>query len=394
MAYQFIHVETYARAIKEGEKGTTMRKIIAEAGREANNCPHIDPEKLANPELAPTRIYGLNLDRLEVEANAWAEQSKDGGNQKLRKNGMCLLAGVVSLPAGTAEKDWQRFKVDAMKWLKSEYGDRLRSVIEHKDEDHPHFHFYCVAKPGEQFLTLHKGIEARTKARQQKLSVKEQNLAYCEAMREWQDKFSLEVGQKHGLTRLGPGRRRLTRAEWKKEQQQAKALQQARSRAEKVLKQAEKQAKEITQKAQEQAQKTAGFGASVGGFFAGAVGKYHKPTKEAEEAAEKAAEALEAERARNAKAFDDQRKHYEHELAESESARDHLKLTIKEKNATLKNINTKYGDYIKQEEEREKAEREAREAEQRRQQRAQEQEEQRVDERKRHRGSDTKRSLT
>ena len=244
-------------------------------------------------------------------------------------------------------------------------GSTLRSVIEHKDEDHPHLHFYCIPEQGKQFSSIHKGIEARTKARQQKLSGKQQKLAYCEAMREWQDKFSHDVGQPHGLTRIGPGRRRLTRAEWKKEQQQAKALQQAQSRAKSIDRKTEKRAIEREQEAEEKAKKIAGFGASVGGFFAGVAGKYHKPTQEAEERAKAAEEALETERAKHAKAFDEQRKHYEHELAESESARDDLKQTNKEQKVVLK----KYEPHIKAQEEREAREKAAREVEQRRQER-------------------------
>lgn len=365
MAYQFIHVETYAREIKKGATGRTMRDIIAEAGREPDNCPHIDPEKLADLALAPEHIYGYTLDRVEHEATRWAEKSKDGGGQALRKNGVCLLAGVVSLPNDTTPEAWGKFKRDAVKWLKKEYGSTLRSVIEHKDEDHPHLHFYCIPEQGKQFSSIHKGIEARTKARQQKLSGKQQNLAYCEAMREWQDKFSHDVGQPHGLTRIGPGRRRLTRAEWKKEQQQAKALQQAQSRAKSIDRKTEKRAIEREQEAEEKAKKIAGFGASVGGFFAGVAGKYHKPTQEAEERAKAAEEALETERAKHAKAFDEQRKHYEHELAESESARDDLKQTNKEQKVVLK----KYEPHIKAQEEREAREKAAREVEQRRQER-------------------------
>lgn len=366
MAYQFIHVEAYARVAGAGKAGgRNVGDVLAEADRKPGNCPHIDPEKLANPALAPARIYGLKLEKVEEEATKWAEQAKDVQGRNLRKDGHCLLAGVVSLPAGTPDKDWQRFKADALKWLKNEYGERLRSVIEHKDESHPHLHFYAVPEHGKDFASLHAGQKAAREAKAQGLKKGEQNRAYCEAMRAWQDKFSLEVGQKHGLTRLGPGRRRLTRAEWQKEQQQAKALQHALKRAKKVVKQAEKQA-------EEKAQKTAGFGASVGGFLAGVAGEWHKPSKEAEEAAKAAAEALETERAKHSKELNEQRKHYEHELAESESARDDLKQTIKEQNATLKTINNKYGSYIKEQEAREKAEREAKEAEQRRQQREQE----------------------
>lgn len=387
MSYQFIHVEAYSRTAGAGKAGgRNVGNVLAEADRKPGNCPHIAPEKLADPALAPARIYGLKLEKVEAEATKWAEQAKDAQGRALRKDGHCLLAGVVSLPNDTPPSDWQRFKADAVKWLKSEYGERLRSVIEHKDESHPHLHFYAVPEHGKGFASLHPGQQAARAAKAQGLKKGEQNEAYKNAMRDWQDKFSHDVGQKHGLTRIGPGQRRLTREEWKQEQKQAKSLQQAKSRAKSVLKQAEKQAEEITQQAQEKAQKTAGFGASVGGFVAGVAGKYHKPTKQAEEAAEKAAEALETERAKHTKAYDEQRKHYEHELAESESARDHLKLTIKEKNAALKTINEKYGDYIKEQIAQEKAALAAKEAEQRRQQR--EQEKLRDEERRKQREND------
>ena len=391
MAYQFIHIETYSREAAAGKAGgQSMKSVLDEADRKPGNCPHIDPEKLADPDLAPVRIYGLKLDKVEEEATKWAEQAKDAKGRNLRKDGHCLLAGVVSLPDGTPPEDWQSFKIDAIKWLKKEYGDRLRSVIEHKDESHPHFHFYAVQEHGKGFASLHPGQKAARAAKAAGLKKGEQNKAYIDAMRAWQDKFSLDVGQKHGLTRIGPGRRRLTRDEWKKEQQQAKALQQARSRAKKVVKQAEKQAQEITQKAQEQAQTVAGFGASVGGFFAGALGEYHKPTKEAEEAAKAAAQALEAERAKHSKELNEQRKTYEHKLADSESVRDELKQTNKELSASLKTISNKYGDYIKKQEAREKAEREAKQAEERRQQKEREakEAEQRRQRREQDRGMD------
>lgn len=369
MAYQFIHIEAYARVAGAGKAGgRNVGNVLAEADRKHGNCPHIDPEKLADPALAPARIYGLKLDKVEQEATKWAEQAKDAQGRNLRKDGHCLLAGVVSLPNDTTPEAWQRFKADAVKWLKSEFGERLRSVIEHKDESHPHLHFYAVQEHGKGFASLHPGQQAARQAKAQGLKKGEQNEAYRTAMREWQDKFSRDVGQSHGLTRLGPGRRRLTREDWQREKAQAKALQQAKKRGEKTMKKAEKQAAEIVEQAQEKAKKTSGFGASVGGWAAGVAGGWHKPTREAEERAEAAEEALETEREKYAKELNDQRKTYEHRLAESESARDHLKLTIKEKNAALKNINSKYGDYIKQQEEREKAEREAIEAEQRRQQ--------------------------
>ena len=385
MAYQFIHIEAYARVAGAGKAGgRNVGNVLAEADRKPGNCPHIDPEKLADPALAPARIYGLKLEKVEAEANAWAEQAKDAQGRNLRKDGHCLLAGVVSLPNDTPPGDWQRFKNDVVKWLKSEFGERLRSVIEHRDESHPHLHFYCIQEHGKGFASLHPGQQAARKAKAQGLKKGEQNEAYKNAMRDWQDKFSMDVGQHHGLTRIGPGQRRLTRGEWKQEQKQAKALQQAKSRAKSVLKQAEKKAIEREQQAEEKASNINGFGASVGGFFDGLRDGYSKSKKELEE---KIDEVREEERAKHSKELNEQRKTYEHRLAESESARDHLKQTIKEKNATLKTINDKFGDYIKEQITQEKTALEAKKAEQRRQQREREAE-QRRQQREQDRGMD------
>lgn len=58
--------------------------------------------------------------------------------------------------------------------------------------------------------------------------------AYREAMRAWQDLYFEAVGIHCGLTRLGPARRRLTRAEWQAEKTQAKALRASLDRANEV----------------------------------------------------------------------------------------------------------------------------------------------------------------
>lgn len=385
MAYQFIHIEAYARVAGAGKAGgRNVGNVLAEADRKPGNCPHIDPEKLADPACVPVRAYGLKLDKVEQEANKWAEQAKDAQGRALRKDGHCLLAGVVSMPNDTSPEDWRKFRYDAIDWLKKEFGDRLRSVIEHRDESHPHLHFYCIQEHGKGFASLHPGQQAARQAKAQGLKKGEQNEAYKNAMRDWQDKFSRDVGQHHGLTRIGPGQRRLTRGEWKQEQKQAKALQQAKSRAKSVLKQAEKKAIEREQQAEEKAQKTAGFGASVGGFFDGLKNGYSKSKKELEEKIE---EVREEERAKHSKELNEQRKTYEHRLAESESARDHLKQTNKELKKGLKSINEKYGDYIKEQITQEKTALEAKKAEQRRQQREREAE-QRRQQRENDRGMD------
>lgn len=245
--YQFVHFECYGR--EESKKGRTQTKknsdgtfsskevekekrgnvswVIAEAKREPDSCYHIE-----NP-LPPIVLIG-DLDNVEAEANQWAEQATDAKGRKLRKDAHCLLAGVISLPR-SEEKNWEKFKAASIKWLKEKYGDNLRCVIEHQDEAHPHLHFYAIPKAGQSFDDIHEGKNAQREIKKQnpKATKQEQNIAFAEAMRATQDNFSRRVGQPFGLTRLGPGRRRLTRKAWKAEQKQAEALQQVEKTARK-----------------------------------------------------------------------------------------------------------------------------------------------------------------
>lgn len=156
-------------------------------------------------------------------AEQWASTAVDGRGHALRADGLAMAAGVASLPAEQAE-DWPRFREATVAWLREQYGERLRSVVEHTDEAHPHLHFYAVPLPGERFEVLHPGRLAASKKAQQGGKKGAQNAEYKKAMVGWQDGFQNAVAAHFGLVRLGPGRRRLTRGAWKAEQAQARAL--------------------------------------------------------------------------------------------------------------------------------------------------------------------------
>lgn len=287
--YQFFHVESYAREesskqrtqTKKNANGTFSSKevakekrgnvswVIGEAKREQDSCYHIE-----NPQ--PPIILLGDLDQVEIDSIAWAEQATDAQGRKLRKDAHCLLAGVISLPR-SEESNWEKFKAMAIKWLKEKYGDNLQCVIEHQDESHPHLHFYAVPKAGQKFEDIHEGKKAQNEIKKQnpKATKQEQNIAFAEAMRATQDDFSRKVGQPFGLTRLGPGRRRLTRAQWQTEQKQAKALADVEKTAKKrheyyksqALAQAEAEAKS--------------FGFKAGAVFDGLKGCWHEPSSKA-----------------------------------------------------------------------------------------------------------------
>lgn len=108
----------------------------------------------------------------------------------------------------------------------------------HTDESHVHLHAYAL-HPSGHADRLHPGklakkdsIAAALDAGHDKKSANAfGDKAYVTAMRSWQDSYSQEVGLPHGLTRLGPARRRLSRGEWKAEQAAAKSVREARTLA-------------------------------------------------------------------------------------------------------------------------------------------------------------------
>lgn len=328
--YQFFHVECYGReeskkqrtqtkknadgtfSSKEVSKGKqgNVRYVIAEAKREPGECDHVD-----NPQ-PPTVLLG-DLDQVEQEATEWAEQATDEKGRKLRKDGACLLAGVISLPRSN-EEDWPEFRDRSVKWLKEKYGENLRCVVEHKDEAHPHLHFYSVAKNGQSFNDLHEGKRAQKKAKEEGKDKGGQNVAYAEAMRATQDDFGNQVGQRFGLTRLGPGRQRLPNAVWKAQQAQAEALKNTRAKKEAYKKHYKKQAIAEAQQAIEQAKEQARaeglaeakqMGNKLGGLWSGVKDKLSGPTEREQQAIAdaKKAQAKAEEEARRAKVQADNR---------------------------------------------------------------------------------------
>lgn len=300
MSYQFIHFDAYARegskqtktvTKKNGNKITTtkqvksLRQIMEEQTRIEEACPHIQEPR------RPGILYGVPPMEVLPIAEEWAESATDSIGRKLRKDGMVALVGVASLPR-EMEDNFPEFAEDTLKWLKNKYGDRLKSVVVHNDESHPHLHFTVVPRIGERFDDIHEGIKAKNLAKKEGKNAGAQNLAYIESMRHIQDDYSNQVALKHGLTRLGPGRRRLTRGEWQAEKAQAaffsdaKAVyKDAKKRGYKDgLKKAEQIAIDIITKAKLEAKS---IGNKMSSWVAGLSDGWHQPSAKALAVAEK-----------------------------------------------------------------------------------------------------------
>lgn len=289
--YQFIHTESYSRQSGKGKtSGRTLMQVVLEADRVEGNCPHV-----SEPQTPKIR-YGVSAVKAAELSIEWAEQAKDYIGRKLRKDGLCLLAGVISYPR--TGDDWDNFSKTSIKWLKKKYGDRLKSVIEHDEESHPHLHFYVVPRAGERFDDIHQGRKAAWEANAANQVKGVQNRAYIEAMRVYQDEFSRSVAMVHALTRIGPGRRHLPRPDWNREKQQAKYFADAAAQYAHIRKkaraEAKKEAKEIIENAHKEAAKinkqASKIGTQFGEIAKSALFSWHSPSKlekEAREAAEK-----------------------------------------------------------------------------------------------------------
>lgn len=289
MSYQFIHFEDYSinkakkktnreeqreKEKKDGKykgdyneetKGRSLREVIAEAKREVGNCPHVE-----NPS-DPVLLYGVDLDTVEEMALNYHSKTKikdkNGKEKKLRKDANVILAGVISLNREN-ENIWEDYKKSSIEYLKNKYGDKLKSVIEHTDESHPHFHFYIIQDVGENFDLVHDGKKAALEVRALNKLKGEQNTAYIKAMRAYQEDFFLNVASNYGLTKDGPKRARLSREDYLKQKQEIELLRKLKEKTETelfLLKQkTEKEIKRLKEETEKEIKKTKDEAIAIG----------------------------------------------------------------------------------------------------------------------------------
>ncbi len=287
MAYQFVHLESWSR--KADDKGRSTAFIFDEASRRPIASVHV-----ADPR-PPIVIYGVGVDEVrQMHDVAAAAAMTPGARGKLRKldSKQKTLHTVIASHPYTVEEvradpekakevlDWERRTVA---WLRAQYGPALKSVVRHTDEQQWHVHAYVLPTHDPQMRAgvYHPGVVAKKAVKTAgardgedgKALNKRADAAYKAAMRDWQDSYHEAVAVPCGLTRLGPARRRLTREQWKAEQAQARALQNAVERADAVKRQgrayidrAKAEAavvKTETTRLKEQADRLAGIGGAV-----------------------------------------------------------------------------------------------------------------------------------
>jgi hypothetical protein len=228
--YQFIRINTYARIPNAKFDKQSIWGIVHEADRVPHACLHIQEPK------PPLLLFGEPLNNMAQKLYNLADQCHDTLHRKIRIDAQLLLAGIASYPKKAHETDYndehfQSWLKQSIEFLKDEYGDCLRSIILHsEDESHPHIHFYAYPNPDESGVLnirdIHVGMKARDTVKDKGLgSGKKRRKLYKDAMRELQDRYYAKVGISSGLARLGPKRQRLTRKEWRDEQNRCERLE-------------------------------------------------------------------------------------------------------------------------------------------------------------------------
>ena len=270
--YQFIHYEAYART--GNDKKRSLVSIAKEADRDSGNHPHV------TAPLPPEYLLGTSfVEAVEaIVAAADASKVSHGGKKRnVRKDanvGIGLIAShPISIENLNAMAEPERIKTisiikewaeDTVTFAETEFPGLVQVAALHWDESHPHIHILIGStEPSDDFLIIHKGEQARKSAQGNDRTGKGKKLgndAYTKEMRRFQDKYHDEVAIFYGQARLGPKRRRKSRAEWQKEQAQldcvAKSLERGKRidhQVEVALSTAADQAQHIIDTTQEEA---------------------------------------------------------------------------------------------------------------------------------------------
>lgn len=233
----FFHVQTFSRKSNPG--GQSVAQVIGEGLRDPAFSGHVADPVLPRILLGDPSTFQADHDAHVADRATIVRTKKGDKLRNIRVDRHTMATIVASYPltrdkideggpsARAHHADWERRTLDHLRAL---HGDQLRVVMAHDDEEHPHLHAWLLADdPGADATTLHPGklskrvVEADRKAAgdNPRAAVKAGNEALKVSMRGWLDDYHRAVGEPLGMTRDGPRRRRLSRAQWQAEKDEA-----------------------------------------------------------------------------------------------------------------------------------------------------------------------------
>ena len=240
--YNFAHTSTHSE--KGNSASLSVSDALNEAGREPDDCYHVDDPK------PPMILYGVHPSDLlpEVEAIIAARKKeiraankgrpKSETTKNIRADTHVLTSWVYSYPATPEEiasnpkvrAEYEKWEADAVRSIRADAkrrGIELKSAVRHDDERFAHIHAFGISRENDRLdaKEAHPGyIAKKAHLSEGKTGA---SRAYNDAMRSWQDQVFKESGLTHGLTRMGPGRRRLPTQTWNAEKRTAEVTAKA-----------------------------------------------------------------------------------------------------------------------------------------------------------------------
>lgn len=218
--FQFIRAEVYGRRASTNPKSASkynIDDIIGEALRDEGHCPQVKIPETPRFVLGNEASTRAILERIKENA----ANHRDPIGRKMREDAPVLLAGVASFPRHVEQSDpdlYKKWESLTVEYLKNKYGDNLRSVVMHNDEEKPHLHFYVYSDTEVNAKMLHDGYKNAKKKG-----------GFNAGAKAFQDDYFEKVAVRCGLARTGPKRRRLSRAEWHAEEELRMSIAKAES---------------------------------------------------------------------------------------------------------------------------------------------------------------------
>lgn len=230
----FAHTQTCS--LKGNSKTRSASDTAAEAERLEGACPHVQNPQPPNilEGIRPTEVVDLIQHRMAEQNKLLRRLRNEQPDRKddlrsIRKDTHVMIASVFSFPDTVAEmieEEYLRWRDDVIAFAKEDAtrnGAEIMSIVEHRDESHPHVHVLAIPICTDVNMRMnaklcHEGHRAQGQHTKQGLHGSPSR-SYKQAMRGWQDRYHATVGAWHNQARTGPRRRRLDRAAWRAEQE-------------------------------------------------------------------------------------------------------------------------------------------------------------------------------
>ena len=210
---QFARIESHAMvATKSRPKNppenwkakTSVEGCCGEALHLDTHAKHV--EKPADVDV----IYGMNpMDFYGAIKTRFNEIKKSG--VRIKADQMVMCSGVFSYPKTECDEDYFLWVDDSIAYLKEKYGDRLKSVVAHYDESHPHLHFFIADMKTLSVNELDPFRIARREEEAKKMAMGKNEKgdyiyapkmkAQKEKMAQWLDEYHEKVSVKYGQAR-------------------------------------------------------------------------------------------------------------------------------------------------------------------------------------------------